>query len=96
MKALIWNSPWFAQGDILFYKNCYSKHLLPQANLLDSMGYEVDVITHDLIKDESSKLNKNINTINFTLSEIKNVVGLLSDPSRDLYEKPNGELSQKN
>ncbi|MBB7356509.1 hypothetical protein HEM94_022675, partial [Escherichia coli] len=70
MKALIWNSPWFAQGDLLFYKNCFVKHLLPQANLLNSIGYDVDVITHDLISDTTSNLNRDINVINLKLENI--------------------------
>ncbi|EHE2522273.1 HAD-IA family hydrolase [Escherichia coli] len=95
MKALIWNSPWFAQGDLLFYKNCFVKHLLPQANLLNSIGYDVDVITHDLISDTTSNLNRDINVINLKLENIIDIVGVLSDPSKELYDNPNGLLSIK-
>lgn len=95
MKALIWNSPWIAQGDLLFYKNCFVKHLLPQANLLDSIGYEVDVITHDLIKDSAASLNRGVNTINLDFSDVLSMVDILSDPSKELYENPNGVVSSK-
>lgn len=93
MKALIWNSPWIAQGDILFYKNCFIKHLVPQANLLNEIGYSVDVVTHDLIKGEASKLNSAINRINLSFTDIIEMVGVLSDPSKDLYESTNSEIS---
>lgn len=95
MKALIWNSPWIAQGDLLFYKNCFVKHLLPQANLLNSIGYEVDVITHDLIKDSATGLNRGVNTINLDFSAILSMVDVLSDPSKELYENPNSITSNK-
>ena len=93
MKALIWNSPWIAQGDILFYKNCFIKHLVPQANLLNEIGYSVDVVTHDLIKGEASKLNSAINRINLSFTDIIEMVGVLSDPSKDLYESTSSEIS---
>lgn len=95
MKALIWNSPWIAQGDMLFYKNCFVKHLLPQANLLNSIDYNVDVITHDLIKDCVSNLSKDINIINLDFEEVIDMVGILSDPSKELYVNPKGELAIK-
>lgn len=93
MKALIWNSPWIAQGDLLFYKNCFVKHLLPQANLLNSIGYEVDVITHDLIKDCTDQLSRDINVVNLELNDVLEMVGVLSDPSKELYENPTSETA---
>lgn len=94
MKALIWNSPWIAQGDILFYKNCFIKHLVPQANLLSEIGYDVDVVTHDLIKNDSSKLKPSINRINLSFTDIIEMVGVLSDPSKDLYKQTGSEISE--
>ncbi|MDF7627989.1 hydrolase [Erwiniaceae bacterium L1_55_4] len=95
MKALIWNSPWIAQGDLLFYKNCFTKHLALQANLLIEVGYEVDVLLHDLIMDSAGVLSSKANCINLTIAELVEMNGLLSDPSQELYTRKNPALEQK-
>lgn len=91
MNVLIWNSPWIAQGDILFYKNCFVKHLVPQANMLLSMGHNVSVVTHDLISDEAKKISAKAKIINLSLSDVIGMVGVLSDPSQALYADAQGE-----
>ncbi|WP_345828377.1 hydrolase [Pantoea sp. BRR-3P] len=95
MKALIWNSPWFAQGDILFYKNCFTNHLIPQANLLSKIGYDVEVVTNNLISPECSKLSKKINIIDLNISHMAESIDLVSDPSEELYINPYGDISKK-
>ncbi|HAX2290199.1 TPA: hydrolase, partial [Escherichia coli] len=51
--------------------------------------------THDLISDTTSNLNRDINVINLKLENIIDIVGVLSDPSKELYDNPNGLLSIK-
>ena len=51
MKILVWNSPFISQGNIFFFKNCFIKTLIPQANTLCKAGHNVDVIITDSTVD---------------------------------------------
>lgn len=94
MKVLVWNAPWIAQGNLFFYKNCFIKHLLPQANLLSVEGCSVDVVVNDFLDLSSVEINNKINVINLSRKDIYNMTGILSDPSRELYENPNCNTSE--
>lgn len=93
MKVLVWNAPWIAQGNLFFYKNCFIKHLLLQANLLSSEGCSVDIVVNDFLDLSSVDVNNKINIINLSREDIYNMTGILSDPSRELYEKPECKVS---
>ncbi|WP_343599537.1 hypothetical protein [Pseudomonas sp.] len=89
MKVLVWNAPWTVQGDILFFKNCFLKHLLLQANLLANRGIEVDLLVNDFINDKSAQIADNINVINVTASDIMQLTQGVPTPMVSLYKKNN-------
>jgi HAD superfamily hydrolase (TIGR01549 family) len=86
MKILFWVAPWIAQGDLLFFKNCFVKHLIPQANTLASGGCDVSVVVCELFSDLDSRLDESINRIHLDLRDAFEMTGGSSDPSRALYE----------
>lgn len=87
MKILVWNAPWAVQGDLLFFRNCYLKHLLLQANLLASRGIEVDLVVNDYINDDQAVINSNINIINITAGEIFALTRGVPAPMISLYKQ---------
>lgn len=86
MKVLVWNAPWAVQGDVLFFKNCFLKHLLLQANLLRGQGFEVDLVTNDYIMEPNTRIERGINVINLTASEIYSVSQGVHLPLVNLYK----------
>lgn len=103
MKVLVWNAPWAVQGDVLFFKNCFLKHLLLQANLLRGEGFEVDLVTNDYIMEPSIRIESGIKVINLTASEIHSVsqgvhlplVNLYKNQDRDFVERIKSLLAPK-
>lgn len=85
MKVLFWIPPWVAHGDPLFYKNCLSKHLIPQANLLANAGLSVDLVLPELLASERSLVSPRINVIELDAVESILMTGGTIDPSTSLY-----------
>ncbi len=84
MKVLVWNSLWQSQGDPFFFKNCFVKHLHPQARSLSTGGFDVDVAVpawfmQGLHREEA------VNYIEFEYAEALGVVNGLVDPHEEFY-----------
>lgn len=87
MKVLIWNAPWAVQGDIHFFRNCYLKHLLLQANLLAKQKIDVDLVINDYIDDGGAAIDSSINVIKLGAGEILEVAKGVNSPLIRLYKK---------
>lgn len=85
MKLFFWIPPWATHGDPVFFRNSLRKHLAPQANILASNDWEVDLLLPDFLKSERNLLNNKINIIEFTAYDQIVAFGDFSDPSIDLY-----------
>jgi predicted HAD superfamily hydrolase len=85
MKVLVWNAPWSVDGNLLFFKNCFLKHLLLQANLLSGKGIDVDLITTDYIIENQHEISSKINIINLTAQELATLNRSNTKPMLSLY-----------
>lgn len=94
MKALFWTSPWAAHGDPLFYRNALRKHLIPQANLLKSAGFDVELILPALLGSERSGIASGIRVIDLPFDAPLQLYGT-RDPSEELYLGQSPELTRR-
>ncbi len=85
MKVLFWMPPWAAQGDPVFYRNCFKKHLAPQANILASNGWSIDFVLPEFLSSERGLLSQTITLINLSISDQIAIFGSVLDPSVELY-----------
>lgn len=92
MKVLFWNPFWAAHGDLLFYKNCIEKHLIPQANLLNSAGCSIDFVFPENLYDSSNLLSDDINCIEISTSDQFSMLNGFFDPSKILYKEEDDVL----
>ncbi|WP_409293610.1 HAD family hydrolase [Pseudomonas sp. KCJK9058] len=95
MKVLVWNAPWAVQGDLLFFKNCYLKHLLLQANLLRTQGFDVELVTNDYISEPNVRIESGIKIINLTAAEIHGLSQGIHLPMVNLYKNKDSDFVQK-
>jgi predicted HAD superfamily hydrolase len=86
MKILVWNAPWAVQGDLHFFRNCYLKHLLLQANLLAKQKVNVDLVINDYIDDPAAEKDSSINTIKLSANDIFSLTQRVSSPLIRLYK----------
>lgn len=63
MKLLFWVPPWPSQDDPLFFKNCTQKFLIPQANMLQAHGHQVDFVLPDVFADLGDLLKAGIRRV---------------------------------
>ncbi|MCC2608400.1 hypothetical protein [Neorhizobium petrolearium] len=89
MHVLIWCPPWAGQGgDIFFGLNSFAKHLLIQAELLQSRGWSVTVSCPSAYQTHLNHSLDGINVIEMdSLASIK-VIGSWEDPAPHLYRDP--------
>jgi HAD superfamily hydrolase (TIGR01549 family) len=85
MKILVWNQPWPSQGSLLFFRNCFIKHLVIQANTLSSIGCGVDVVIPEAFKTDANLLDPKIKQIHISLKDVMSVQGVMSDPAMYHY-----------
>lgn len=95
MKVLVWNAPWAVQGDVLFFQNCFLKHLLLQANLLANQHADVDLVVNDYICSDKVKIDDKINVINIPAEDIFELTKGVSTPLLNLYKEKDGEFSKR-
>lgn len=95
MKILVWTPPWTAQGDPLFYRNTVRKHLVPQANLLASVGVEVDVVLPALLLSEASPLDARVRVLPLSFDQQLEWTGSVGDPSSELYRRTDAALERR-
>lgn len=85
MKVLIWNPPWGANGDLLYYRNCFRKHLALQANTLAAAGCSVDVVVPEAFCADADILVPNVHRIAIGMDAIIDMLGSFEDPALTLY-----------
>jgi HAD superfamily hydrolase (TIGR01549 family) len=85
MNILFWIPPWGPHGDLIFFRNSLKKHLIPQANNLASSGWTIDFVLPEFLMTEQNALDKNVNLIEFNLSDQISSFSNLSDPSVKYY-----------
>lgn len=95
MKVLVWNAPWAVQGDVLFFRNCFLKHLLLQANLLAKQKVKVDLIVNDYINDSTATIDDHINVINITANDIFDLTRGVATPLVSLYKKNDSHFIER-
>jgi HAD superfamily hydrolase (TIGR01549 family) len=95
MRVLIWNPPWSSLGDPLHYRNCLKSHLIPQANLLSSAGFAVELALPVLMASERSLIDPAIRIIGLPQTFAQELTGSTVDPSPALYANPEGEMTSR-
>lgn len=95
MKILFWLPPWNSQGNPIFYKNSFRKHLALQANLLQEAGCRVDFVLPEWFLNQRSILDSDINVLALPKTASFDLTGQVSDPSTILYKDPNGPMTHK-
>lgn len=96
MKILFWVPPWATQGDPIFYRNCLKKHLIPQANLLISVGVQIDFVLPELLRGEYGGLDKSIKVIELSIRDQIEIFGGVTDKSLEFYLEGVKNLSLEN
>ncbi|MBY4895860.1 HAD-IA family hydrolase [Cupriavidus sp. AU9028] len=85
MKVLIWNPPWGANGSLLHFRNCFLKHLAPQANTLATAGCSVDVVVPEAFGADADILVPNVRRIPVGMDAVIDMLGSFEDPALTLY-----------
>lgn len=86
MKILVWNSPFISQGNIFFFKNCFIKTLIPQANTLCKAGHNVDVIITDSTVDAVEFLDVRAKKIFISGEDVFEMLDGMYDPNSNFYK----------
>lgn len=94
MKTLFWIPPWFAHGDPFFFQNCLRKHLIPQANLLAGVGFQVDLVLPELMAGARALIDSRIRVIDLDAAACLTLGAGRADPSVTLYQQPEHGLTQ--
>ncbi len=95
MKILVWNPLWPNNGDLLFFKNCFVKHLNLQAKILAKEGCEVDCVIPTWFDSGDIKKHAGVNYIDFSLDYANNLIGGYSNVMEELYAYSDGVLSKR-
>lgn len=85
MKVLIWNPPWGTNGNLLYFRNCFLKHLALQANTLAAAGVDVEVVVPETLESDADILISSVRRIRMGLDAVVRMLGSFEDPSVTLY-----------
>jgi len=92
MRALVWSCPWGSQGQPLFFVNCLKKHLVLQANTLQTVGIKTFMALADYQRDAIKELSADVSTIMLSARSLNAIVGM-GDPLERLHADWNGPLT---